>query len=275
MLSQSGLGWYSANFPEALFPPKEEFRKDYIHGIGLGLQIIPTKRVLIASAMRDVAKNLQNTIPRIVKLGEMFQSYDICIYENDSIDNTPTLLKMWQEFLPNLYVTSQTLGTKYTQDKSLARRVNMANARNHYLNFLYNNIDKYDCLIVVDGDLQGGWSYEGIIHSFGYFDMWNCIASNGLLYRVSDKVFYDIWAYRPIVNTSTNFNLIELTRGQPIYRVVSAFGGLAIYKTKPLYDIKLKYTPEDCDHVTINSRLGKVYINPSQITLYSPTMYTL
>ena len=65
-------------------------------------------------------------------------------------------------------------------------------------------------------------------------------------------------------------NLLHFNRGDDLVEVKSCFGGLALYKTSALSG---RYTDEDCDHVTLHKSLPCMYLNPSQIVLYTEHYY--
>jgi hypothetical protein len=104
--------------------------------------------------------------------------------------------------------------------------------------------------------------------------------SNGLLYRKQDdkvqRLYFDSWAYRGLNEEyDPDINLLTINRGDSPYEVDSCFGGMCIYKYDTLNG--LKYTNEDCDHVTLHKQIRnngyRIWINPSQITLYTEHYY--
>src|SRR5690606_13435516 len=140
------------------------------------------------------------------------------------------------------------------------RTVYMAAARNRYLNRLkeFRRNNHVDYVIILDLDLKGGFSYDGILNSLcwihgGKFDV---MASNGILYRKQEeeiqRIHYDTWAYRPLDrwnhSFSDEFNLLSWNRGESPFEVNSAFGGVTIYRNSCILDDDT-YLPGDCDHV--------------------------
>lgn len=268
----NGRDWVKSRFPESLYP---SVSPDYFDRVADGIDIMRSKRVLICGICRDIEHNVQNIMSKLYRLGSMFRSYDIFIYENDSEDKTLSKIVESSARL-NMPVTieNEKLNLKpHRQDKSEYRREIMAYARNKYLDF----IKKYthDYVIVCDLDIKVGWSYEGIANSFSFG--LDAVGSNGIIYQRDDigqlrKMFYDTWAFRPVVEQEEkNYNLLEFKRGEPILEVESCFGGLCIYKRDCITD-SMRYTKDDCDHVTLHTQMRqdgrKIYINPSQIVVY-------
>ena len=281
-LIMNGLNWYISQFPEALFPFSVDVVKRMSSHIAYGYDVMQKKSVVICGLARDLGKTAQYSVARLERLGSMFKNYRVIIYENDSSDSTLTELFRWQKRNPNVVILTEKLGNPKREGISNERKKEMAYYRNKYLKEI-SNYD-HDYVIVYDTDLTGGFSYEGICHTFGCQD-WDVMASNGLLFRPNkngdiDRFFYDTWAFRlpgqeePKI---TEQNDIYYKRGDPLVRVDSAFGGLAIYKSECIKGTK--YTNKDCDHVTLHDQIKKngfsIYLNPNQITLYTNTGYNI
>lgn len=279
--------WLISQFPESLFPCRTELLQQYKDRTINGLQTMQNSSVFICGLARNIESVIPYTIARLEQLSSMFKRADIFIYENDSEDKTRDLLVEWECENRNVDIKDESLGNaKLTQDKSTKRRVDMAYYRNQYLDEFYSRrkYKHYDYLLMFDMDLKGGFSYEGVANSFGWKDIWDCIGANGLLFRKInnnwEKLFYDSWAFRRLghkkEHNGSDINLLDYNRGEPPIRVFSVGSGLLIYKTESLNGEY--YTAEDCDHPTLNLQLvdkGKtIWLNPSMITLYSPTYYT-
>lgn len=271
-------------FPEAYFPIAPEHNKDYVTRVEVGEFNAKKSSVIICGLVRNAEPIFPYLRARLEKIGSFFSSYEIILYENDSTDSTAGLLDEWKKNNTQITIMSEKLNKiRHQQDYSLQRRKDMALYRNKYLKYL-QHCEKYDYIIVVDTDIEGGYSYEGILHSLSY-DL-DVIASNSVLFRMRDgkpeRLYYDSWAFRamnhPKKHKDQEINKMLLNRGESPFEVFSAFGGLAIYKSKVLTFGKYRYTNEDCDHVTLHKKLRKsgykIYVNPSLITLYSPTLYT-
>lgn len=262
-------------FPESLWPPVDPRYKSILNR---GLEIASYSNVYICGICRDCESTIGANLSRIDFLTKFFNLSKIFIYENDSQDSTPQVVDRWAKNRYTVMFVSEKLGTSHSQDKSLNRRKNMAAARNKYLEY-GAGLKLMDLMIVLDLDLAGGWSYEGIIHSIGLMGQRTIMGSNSLIYK-PDRQYYDSWAYRELDNDEelpdNHVNPFIFNRGEQLVKVNSCFGGCAIYPISVL-NYNFRYHDYDCDHVTLHKQLRDVgygvYLNPSQITLYSEHYY--
>lgn len=262
---------YFAQFPEAFYPPINP--TTYAYRCSLGLSRMLNYKVGIYGLARNIEKHINSLQLRLAKLCSYFKQSSITFFENDSTDNTLAILQSWT--LPNFKVISETCNNPLRTGTGIERRREMAYYRNKYI----PEIKDEDFVIIIDTDTYG-WSYEGIANSFG---QWNnnigCIGSNGLIYHDNNELFYDIYAYREIGQRKHDWhqNTLKLVRGEELRQVNSAFGGLAIYSREAIHNCV--YQDWDCDHVTVNKQVREknldVYINPSQIVLFSPHYYSI
>ena len=245
--------------------------------------------VLICGIARNIDRVLPYTIARLERLGELFAACKYFVFENDSKDDTLEILQDWA--IDNDTVTikhDQFNPPPFTDPHGYDRRFYMAKARNIYLEYARRFIREHitDYVIVVDMDLYGGWSYHGVLNSLGQKHKWDVVGSNSLCYIQHNKewckLFYDSWAFRPLDHPEAiddqEANLFVFNRGEPLVPVNSVFGGLAIYKPRCIQE-GLNYTADDCDHPTLHNALRqrnyRIMLNPSQITLYNKTVYTI
>lgn len=294
----NALKWFVSSFPEAFYPCHPDLIRPYNYITVLGRQKASEQSVIICGICRDVIKNIKFNLARIEKIGELFREYKVVLYENDSTDGTKKFLEDWKNINQNVFIISEDIDTeKFGSVPSFTRASLLAECRNKYLKFINERFDS-DYVIVLDLDISGGFSYEGICNTIGHID-WDVVGSNGLLYGFVDengnivnsgdrtgRVFYDSYAFRrvnhPKPHPSAEINRLVYNRGEPFVKVSSCFGGLAIYRRDAVRDVLYRSElPNEgaCEHVffhTDMAKLGfnKVYINPSQITVYSPTSYT-
>lgn len=253
------------SFPESLFPPKN--KEEYLKRILLGTVVAQNSTVIFCGIARNVGPYLPNTYARLNRMGSMFKDYQIVVVENDSEDSTVNQLKYWGKTA----LLTRSFGWPKLEGKE--RTEKLAEARNVYLDYI--SLHQADYVVVVDFDLMGGWSYEGLMHSLSFdFD---CISSNGLLYREKDAIYYDSFALRlDGVETEGEKNQFLKERGSDLVPVKSGFGGLAIYSWEVF--LESRYSGEECEHVSFHRKLiergyTKHYLNPSMIGIYSPTLY--
>lgn len=278
-----------SQFPEALFRTAKEDYAVYESRVNRGFGIASSSNVVICGLARDIRQHIPYLYNRIEHLGRFFNDYSVVIVENDSIDGTRTELNQIQQENYRWMIIGERQGKiRHEQDKSLRRRIDMAFYRNQYLEYINKNFGhplfpkQPDYLIVIDTDLYGGYSYEGILNSLGYEQPWDFMGSNGILFRTRDnhfeRLFYDTWAFRKYGSwndVGKEGNLFLWERGDEPERVFSCFGGLGIYKWESVKN--LRYNATDCDCVTLHKTMihygYNLFINPSQITLYNNHQY--
>lgn len=283
----NSVEWYMSQFPESMFLCPVQHQQDYATRTIMGKQIAKNSSVLICTIMRNIDKILPYTLARIEATRELFAKSHVYIYENDSVDGTKDIINSIDPkdgYTRDMDVIKP---PKFTDMKSIERRTIMANARNKYLEFAREYCAKnlVDYIIILDADLLGGWSYHGLLNSLGQRN-WDIIGSNSIYYVEHEgkwhRLFYDSWAFRPLDHpealSDSEANLFSFNRGEPMIEVNSCFGGLAIYKPYFLSE-EINYTNEDCDHPTLHNELVKrgykIYLNPSQITVYNKSQYVI
>lgn len=217
------------------------------------------ERVLICGVCRNVAATVPNTIANIEKLGNAFTDYRVIIYENNSTDGTKSLLSAWAQQAHKVTFISEDLAAAQlppTREGKIARARNIVLAQARAMKY-----KKYKYLIMVDLDFSGPWPIAEIVSSLKRRVKWDCISANGLG-RVppvgKTPVYWDRYAFRskryplgPEVLGERWWADLPLACGKPHewfslnqskwLSVYSAFGGLAIYKTKTI--LKFSYSP--------------------------------
>jgi hypothetical protein len=155
----------------------------------------------------------------------------------------------------------------------------MAQYRNRCLDVLRRELPHFDFAVVVDTDLQGGWSYDGIANTFGH-DSWDFVGSNGIIFKRIGAAFnaavqYDAWAFRTdeafTPHSTADVNSLAWERGEPLVPVTSCFGGLGVYRMAAY--LSARYDGWDTEHVPLHSQMRaagftRCFLNPSQITVY-------
>lgn len=236
---------------------------------------------LIAGLARNLGIHVRYATSRINYLRRLFNSSDVIIYSNDNDDDTLYALSKEDYILLNENLSKKFHGST----TEIERYIDMAYYRNRYLDYIREYWKRYDFdyLIVLDTDVLGGYSYDGIANSVSYLNgQIGSIGSNSLIYQDNKRLYYDSLAYRRLnaigKHSDSEINLLHYNRGEPLIQLQSCFGGLAIYNYATIYNSGIRYDEYDCDHVTLNQQLIElgynVYLNPSMITLYSNSMYT-
>ncbi len=294
-------------FPEALFPPENP--QNYYRRVVEGLKVAQESRVIITGICRNINPVLEQTMARLEKTVSLFWDCRVVLYENDSTDGTSEKLQEYATTKDWLVLLQENTGHKpFDRTREVERAKYLGSLRNNcmdhiekfYRGWLYGGIVDY--IIVLDPDLDGGWSYDGILHSLSYdgHSTWDCMSANGIAFRninvtkhgkeVYDdyqRLFFDTWAYRDFgdekLQPSEVLNLYQFDRGEEPVKVFSNFNGLAIYKDNFL---KYRYDAHENEDGTVTNEHSfihkkmredgcKIYLNPNLITLYSPTEYSI
>ena len=102
-------------------------------------------KCIIGGCARNIEKQLEVSLPDIIKIGEQFDEYSILIYENDSTDRTLDIIKTFQRDYPEINLISEKLvvGT---------RTEILSQGRNILLQQLIDNYSEYDFYIQMDLD---------------------------------------------------------------------------------------------------------------------------
>jgi hypothetical protein len=295
-------------FPENIFLPKREKSSIYNYRVESGKTIAKNKSILFCGICKNVEKTIELNIERLCNIGSNLKNFHIFIYENDSSDNTSSILKN----INSKYITavSEKIG-EFDYRENLTNGLDpwhynrckiIANHRNKYLEYAKLN-KHYDYLCVIDLDLLGGWSLDGFFHglfSIESMDNIACVSSYGVLTECTNNklmeevscgryLMYDSLAYRPLsISRGVHmcrlplFNKLVFQRGQDPVLVNSNFGGMAIYKFNAIVNKKYyaKQWEEgfvDPDHVNINRDIIKdgynIILDPSMICSHSKHIY--
>jgi hypothetical protein len=267
-------------FPEEAFPPNGEFAEAYVAACRRGYAAMAESRVAITGLARDVGRILPLTIRRVENLARCFADTRIVVFENDSQDDTRLLLRRWAAADPRVDATSERLDDPVNPaTRCLDRAGRMAFYRRRCQERVLERCPGFDAVIIVDFDVHGGFSIDGIASSFGW-PGWDFVGSNGLICRRHGLTMnalrqYDTWAMRfdadltPLSTAAAGGLVYE--RGTPLVPVTSCFGGLGIY-TMAAYG-RGCYGGDDVEHATFHRSLiaaghDRLFLNPSQLVIY-------
>lgn len=279
------------------YPIPHHVRWRYEKNLAKGIQLAASSKLVIASLVRDVEKNIPQIIEKVESLGRYFKDYKVLIVENDSEDQTRSLLFKWRATNPRVHIlgcginnpekcklpkTPKTIGHQV----NLPRLKKMASLRNIYLDYIRDRLDPSEWPYTVIWDLDSlSVVYEdGFLHSLGAASKTQdvgVICANGIYNWGAFTYFYDALAYLEKgevfhIDDHMAHNLrhgvLESIgeRGDDFHEVDSCFSGFALYKTPEL--IKAKYDLPDeamlCEHVALHQRMNtKKVVDPSMINL--------
>ena len=272
--------FFGTEFPEDAFPPRPELVTAYRQTCQRGYAAMAGMRVAITGLARNIGDLLPLTIARIERLAARFANYRVILYENDSTDTTKPLLLRWANANPRVIVTMENCADPTNPTtRCLARAERMARYRERCQALVLEHCGDFDATIVLDLDVAGGWSEDGVANSFGQRD-WDFIGTNGLIFRreglqINALRQYDMWALRldkqltPIPTSRASRHIYH--RGEPLVPVTSCFGGMGIYRMEAFR--QGRYGAADCEHVIFHRHLlehgfSRLFLNPSQILVY-------
>ncbi len=236
--------------------------------------------VIIAGLARSIASVLPATMLRMELLGKTFANYQILVYENDSVDETPEILRDWAASNQRVTIVSETLGAPASLPIRCSSRADrMAHYRARCQSLIREKLGAAEHVILVDTDLEGGWSPDGVASTFGE-ENWDFVGSNGVIFKrqgwqVNAMAQYDAWAYREDVGfnpLSTKYvNNLVYQRGQPLIPLPSCFGGLGVYRMEAY--LAGDYSGGDIEHVSFHRSMRekgfhRTFLNPSQLVVY-------
>lgn len=256
-------------------------------------------RIVFTGLCINIESNVPSLIRRMEYLGQFFKDYRLVIFENDSSDNTRALLQQWTLQNPKIHLVPceeepncrlKHLPAVQTGTFSASRMEKMAKFRNRTLKYTYQHFYDFDCICVLDLDIRGPISMNGLANSFGYYDLWDTISAfglNGISLTMGQPVYYDLIAYKsPTIDINQNKLdiipvLVKTNRhevGSTPVNVTSGFAGLALYKMD-IIRAGINYIPKDgkyiCEHIIFNNNIRdagfkNIYMNPSMILLVGP-----
>lgn len=269
----------------------------------LGREYIKKKRLVVAGLIRNCEYNIPFIKKMYEQLKPLFEELVMVFVENDSIDKTRENLLSWAKYDKNIIVlcddylnTNQDKCTIHWADYSImddysvdASRIGrLSKLRNVYLNYVKNQLNLFDYLMVIDFDLTGHLFMDGIYHTFAKFSQnvsINMISCNGLVSTVGKPLFYyDSFAY---VDKDANYifkTKAEKTRHDAYVNnvinkryatsidldpVFSAFGGCCFYRVNKILNPRIKYDYERngfaCEHSFLNKNIPNCFVNPKLI----------
>lgn len=281
--------------PEDWWPVDPGMQENYDARVAAGLEMAAEDDVAIVMLCRNSMPFLTNTCLLLAELSQKFRSCRHFWLENDSTDGTVESMKTMAEVVsgPNTVVVAKnlTLGALDNRGFSDERTHRLAYLRNICFDWVLGLEPRPKWTIVLDSDPHGGFSVDGVLNSIGCLEspaaltgMWNygCMASYGVMRAERThgvghgigphKLYqYDGWAARQNdwrdrreeVGFSWFFTNLPAV-GSPPIQMLSAFGGLAVYRTEAFLDGG--YAGGDCEHVAHHRRMHEacwaLCINP-------------
>ena len=237
----------------------------------------------ILGCARNCGINLNSQLEFLLKIGENFASLNIIIFENDSIDDTLSILNDFKNrALIELY------SIKGLDEILPLRTQRLSYARNLLKSKVNYGSNDYVIVADLDGVIDPLMDVQVILDNFKYRSCWDAV------FPVNKNKYYDIWALRhknimpfdyeremnkfvynfpeiTVLDFYLNrINKMEFNKMRGWLSVESAFGGMGIYKSKYLEWANYKGfdgVNQICEHVSMHADIrrngGELFINPN------------
>ena len=235
------------------------------------------KKVVFCIPVRNESSNLKSLFKTLDKLNLKFEDYFIIFVESDSSDNSSDLIKKYLERRKGVLINKNLQGIEN-------RVMRLAISRNEYLNFIRNDqsLKTYDLMIVLDcGGVNGSLTAKKIKNAilenensigifptqkFLYYDIWALRIDNIINYDCFEELFKSYKKNSKIkkifFNLIGKFLFINLIIKTKKINIISAFGGMGIYKLNKVIDFTYdSNNGKNCEHVEFNKQIYKKYGN--------------
>jgi hypothetical protein len=209
------------------------------------------KNVIISGTCKDVALEIPYTIKIIEKIANLFENYQIIIYENNSYDNTKIILNNWAKKNNKVKIISEDFDQEYLNSLIINKLIDpwfgmyskteiLAMARNKLLKEIFkDNYSKFSHVIMMDLDFIIEPRYQAFSEIFSSNIKWDAVFANGIYYK-DKRLHSDRYAFRdqeqPFGCELFGDKHLNYLRGVSFkfndlwHPVISGFGGCAIYR---------------------------------------------
>jgi inositol phosphorylceramide mannosyltransferase catalytic subunit len=272
---------YGLQFPEQAFPPRASQREHYrmtvdrgyaaARGMSVSLLVLLHNRVDLALTLRA----------RLTALLEPFARGRVFMITDDSTDGTAQVMADWQAAEPDVVVRVPAPNLKSC--RSVYER--MSKLRNALLE--RSEAQPSDLTCVLDGDLAGPISLDGIMHAVALLQggQADAVAAFGInnwgglpgMVPFLGYSYYDPIAFREhsfqrsLRDAQVRLRLARLRRGDAALPVKSAFAGLVLYKSAALRGLRYAERTDDCEHVSLHRALSargaRLVVDPALLLL--------
>jgi len=276
----TGVSFYT---PTTFSISDSQNRKQFDNLVKYGMNKMKSQSVVICGLVRDVESQIPYIIQKVERVANLFQKYKILIVENDSKDNTRSLLLKWSEKNKNVIILGCGVNQKeckLNMPKTQAHEIErwriekMVKLRNEYISYINSNLSDYDYCIVWDLDVIGIVYLDGIANSIGWMNSndlltneskidssefsIDAICANGIYKFASPSwayVYYDTYAhldYNEKYDINNHFTHSLSKRigcryafGEKLQKVKSCFSGFTIYRISSIKGLMYDMSPEN------------------------------
>lgn len=274
---------YKLGFPEQAFLPRKSRKVRYLSRVAQGRSEALQKSITLVTLLHnrvDLALYLRARCEAVL---EQFQGGRVLVLCDDSTDGTERVIGDWARARPDVV---ESVSVPHL-DRSVSGFARMARLRNALLERVEASAPT-DFVAVLDGDLEGPISLDGLRHSVALLaepdgpDGVTALGINNwvglpLLMPFLGYGYYDPIAFREAVwercssDVRIRCRLAGLCRGDEPIRVKSAFAGLALYRSQSIRGLRYDEATRDCEHVSLHRALsergGRLVLDPSLMLL--------
>jgi hypothetical protein len=274
---------YKLAFPESAFLPRKGRQVRYLAQVEDGRVAAAQRSITLVTLLHnrvDLALYLRARCEAVLS---GFRAGRVLVLCDDSTDGTERIIADWARARPGMVVSVP--APRLPAGLSAFER--MARLRNALL----ERVDAEpptDFVAVLDGDLEGPISLDGLAHSVALLAAPrgpDGVAAMGVNNWLGLPVllpfvgygYYDPLAFRETAwprresDAKIRYRLSGLRRGDEPLEVLSAFAGLALYRGASVRGLRYDETTRDCEHVSFHRALaergGQLVLNPSLMLL--------
>ena len=219
---------------------------------------------------RDNEQDLGTTLSRLRVMERRLNGCEFKYYilENDSVDDTPNIIKDFFASADGVYVTGAQGNNKHISAPGVGRMRDMADYRNH-MKSLCDSWDNSNYSFIVDSGVE----FELDIMERQLYQLLNnddvaMITPYGVIQ--TSNFYYDNFAYRNLQDTRD----FDLSSTEELFEVHSAFCGFVCIRTSVLERCNWDMVDgETCEHVPFCKQVrkhGKIVIDPTVVVRWRP-----
>lgn len=274
---------YGVAFPESVFPPRRGREEAYLRRLRAGREAARARSLTVLTLLHDRVDLALLLRARLEALLGMFGSGKVLVVADDSSDGTERVVADWAADRP-LVVRSVPAPRLQRERSGFSRMARLRNA----LCRASEREAPSDFVAVVDGDLEGPLSLDGVAHAVALLappggpDGALALGVNNWLGLPLLAPFVGYGYYDPIAFRERDFartrsdaairlRLAGLRRGDAPVPVLSAFAGFALYRASSVRGLRYDEHARDCEHVgyhrALAARGGKLVLDPSLMLL--------
>jgi len=250
--------------------------------------------VVVLACARDAERDMEKFYKDFKLTFKSFKKLNFVIFESYSSDSTLQICKSLEAQNSDFKV----LSGAPDKPEAWTRTERIASARNQNLEYVRKNFPDCDYIVVADVDgvnkdltekavlscwTHKSWDMMAANQPFKYYDLWAVRHSfwnpsdHGKLYSELAPVFGE----KNAVRLAYKAREFSITTDAPPIHVISAFGGLAIYRSETYLKSKYEGLNSEgemiCEHVPFNNFLydygAQLFINPALVNLRPVTQF--